>query len=82
MPDIGVIFEAAPALKYTEDVVLHGLIVSTIEVTSEAFMSNFTTIKALCLHVTVLSFVSQLDVPSPGILTRTSTHQSARISLD
>ncbi|KAH7702627.1 hypothetical protein AAVH_30214 [Aphelenchoides avenae] len=50
-PDIGTVFEAAPALKYAEDVVLHSPHGSTTGDHSEAFMHNFAGLKALCLHL-------------------------------
>ncbi|KAH7702626.1 hypothetical protein AAVH_30213, partial [Aphelenchoides avenae] len=51
MPGVCAIFEAAPALKYTEDVVLHSLDQYTVGSSSEALMSNFIGMKALCLHL-------------------------------
>ncbi|KAH7702628.1 hypothetical protein AAVH_30215 [Aphelenchoides avenae] len=49
MPDVGVIFEAAPALKYAEDVVLQSLHESHMDADSEALMSNFAAMESLSL---------------------------------
>ncbi|KAH7708106.1 hypothetical protein AAVH_24635 [Aphelenchoides avenae] len=51
MPGICVIFEAAPALKYAEDVVFRSLDQYIARDSSETVMSNFVGMKALCLHL-------------------------------
>ncbi|KAH7714299.1 hypothetical protein AAVH_18318 [Aphelenchoides avenae] len=51
MPGVDVIFEAALALKYAEDVTFKSLDDSTNLGDSEAFMRNFAGMKSLCLSL-------------------------------
>ncbi|KAH7714296.1 hypothetical protein AAVH_18315 [Aphelenchoides avenae] len=49
MPGVGVIFEAAPPLKYAEDVGLNSTAGSTTVLSSDAFVRSFASIKSLRL---------------------------------
>lgn len=79
MYGVRVIFEAAAPLKHANEVVLYSSGGATIWSHFETFMSNFVALKSLDMRIKEDVFSSvQLEVPSPGIRTRSSTDHRGR----